>query len=102
MKASDDKMKQGYLLVSIVVPMHNTEKFISDTLVSLLRETQIPLEVVVVDDKSTERSLERVLGFNDNRLRVIEGPGSGAAGAMNAGYGAARGSIIMCCDSDDL
>jgi len=95
-------MKQSPSLVSIVVPTYNTEKFISDTLISLLRETQTSLEVVVVNDKSTDGSLERVLKFNDDRLRIIEGPGNGAAGAMNAGYTAARGSIIMCCDSDDL
>ena len=95
-------MEKGQPLVSVVVPMYNTEKFITKTLQSLLREKETPIEVIVVNDKSTDRSLDRVLEFKDERVRIIDGPGRGAPSAMNAGYAAARGSIIMCCDSDDI
>ena len=90
------------MLVSVIVPMYNAEKFISGTLKSILREKETPIEVIVVNDKSTDRSLERVREFQDERLRVIDGPGCGAPSAMNVGYADARGSIMMCCDSDDL
>ena len=89
-------------LVSVIVPMHNAENYICKTLVSILRETEIPLEVIVVNDKSTDASLERVLEFSDDRIRVIEGPGRGAAAAMNTGFAESRGEFVMHCDADDL
>jgi glycosyltransferase involved in cell wall biosynthesis len=95
-------MNQSRLLVSIIVAMYNAERFISETLVSILREKETPIEVIVVNDKSTDRSLERVRDFHDERIRLIDGPGRGAPGAMNAGLAHARGSIIMICDSDDI
>ena len=95
-------MKQSHSLVSIIVAMYNAEKFISETLVSILREKETPIEVIVINDGSTDRSLERVRDLHDERIHVVDGPGRGAAGAMNAGLDHARGSIIMICDSDDL
>jgi glycosyltransferase involved in cell wall biosynthesis len=95
-------MKHSDLLVSIVVPMYNAEKFVRATLESILQETTVSIEVIVVDDKSTDHSVDRVREFKDPRVRVIEGMGRGAPSAMNTGYGEARAPIIMCCDSDDL
>ena len=95
-------MKQSHSLVSIIVAMYNAEKFISETLVSILREKETPIEVIVVNDGSTDCSLERVRNFHDERIHVVDGPGRGAARAMNAGLAHARGVIIMICDSDDL
>ena len=90
-------------LVSVIVPMYNADRFISATLASILQERDIPLEVVVVNDGSTDASLDRVQAINDERVRIVEGPGKGgAATAMNLGLTAARGEIIMRCDADDL
>ena len=61
-------MKQSHMLVSIIVPMYNAEKFISATLESILREKEISIEVIVVNDKSTDRSLDRVRDFHDERI----------------------------------
>lgn len=88
--------------VSIIVPMYNAEAFISATLASILQERHISLEVVVVDDGSTDASLERVHAIDDRRVRVINGPCQGIAAALNAGMAEARGEIIMRCDADDL
>lgn len=90
------------VLVSIIVPMYNAEAYISKTLISLLSESEIPIEVIVVNDRSTDASLARVLQFRDSRIRVVEGPGRGAAAAMNTGFAEARGAIVMHCDADDL
>jgi GT2 family glycosyltransferase len=98
----DQKMSQGHAFVSIIVPMYNTEKYIHDTLVSILQERSTFIEVIVVNDKSSDGSLGRVQEFDDRRLKVIEGPGCGAPGAMNAGLASVNGSIIMICDADDL
>jgi glycosyltransferase involved in cell wall biosynthesis len=90
------------MLISIVVPMYNAEKFIAATLESILRDKGTVIEVIVVNDKSTDHSLDRVREIQDERIRVIDGPGRGVSSAMNVGYAEARGSIIMCCDADDL
>ena len=95
-------MRKDPVLVSVVVPMHNAEDYISGALLSVLRETQAPMEVIVVNDKSTDASLARVLEFSDQRIRVIDGPGRGIAACLNAGLAAARGAVIMRCDADDL
>ena len=88
--------------VSVIVPMRNAEAFIEQTLFCILSETSIALEVVVIDDLSTDRSREIVTGIHDNRIRVIVGSGTGIAAAMNSGLSAARGDIVMRCDADDL
>lgn len=90
-------------LVSVIVPMYNAEAFISGTLLSILQDRHIPLEVVVVNDGSTDTSLERLRAIDDERVRVINGSCKGGpAAAMNVGLAIARGEIIMRCDADDL
>ncbi len=89
-------------LVSVIIPMYNAEAFISATLDSILQERDISLEVVVVDDNSTDASLDRVGAIKDERVRVVNGPGKGIASALNAGLSKVRGEIIMRCDADDL
>lgn len=95
------KIGRDNVLLSIVVPMRNAENYISKSLVSLLREIETPIEVIVVNDKSTDASLARVLEFSDKRIRVIDGPGRGAAACMNTGFAEARGAVLMHCDADD-
>ncbi len=95
-------MNGSQSLVSIIVPLHNAEKYISQALASVLRESQTPLEVIVVNDKSNDLSLKRVLEFRDERIRVIDGPGRGIAACLNTGLAEARGGIIMRCDADDV
>lgn len=87
--------------VSVLVPMHNAEPYIVTTLASILLEKVVPIEVVVINDKSTDRSLEQVLSICDERIRIIDGPGAGISACLNAGFAAAKGDIIMRCDADD-
>ncbi|MGP1683042.1 MAG: glycosyltransferase family 2 protein, partial [Giesbergeria sp.] len=82
--------------------MYNAEDYISKALGSILRETGIPIEVIVVNDKSTDASLARILAFRDKRICVVDGPGRGISACLNAGLAEARGAIIMRCDADDL
>lgn len=88
-------------LVSVVIPMYNAEAFISSTLNSILQEQTIDLEVIVVNDGSTDRSLSHVLAVKDERIRVIDGPCQGISASLNAGLAAAKSDIIMRCDADD-
>lgn len=89
-------------LVSIIMPMRNVEDFVVDALRSVLQETSIPLEVIVVDDACTDRSRQRVEALADPRVRIAEGPARGVAACLNVGIEAARGDILMRCDADDL
>lgn len=89
-------------LVSIVVPMHNAEAFISETLDSILQESNVPFEVIVVNDACTDSSPDKVLAYQDDRIRMVNGPGQGYVAAVNIGFSSAKGEIIMRCDADDL
>jgi glycosyltransferase involved in cell wall biosynthesis len=88
-------------LVSIVIPMYNAEAFISSTLDSILQEKSVDLEVIVVNDGSTDGSLDQVFAVKDHRIRVVDGPCQGISASLNAGLAAAKSDIIMRCDADD-
>lgn len=88
--------------VSVLIPMRNAELFIATTLTSILQEKDVPIEVVVINDKSTDRSIEQVLSIGDKRICIIDGPGVGISACLNAGLAAAKGDIIMRCDADDM
>lgn len=89
-------------LVSVIVPLYNTERYITAALASILSEHQVPLEVIVVDDGSTDSSLDKVKAIADSRLRLINSPTKGIATALNAGLDAAQGEFLVRCDADDL
>lgn len=89
-------------LVSIIMPLFNAETFVGSALASLLEERQIPLEVVVVNDGSTDDSLLKLHEITDDRIRVVNNTGKGIADALNTGLAKAKGSIIVRCDADDL
>jgi glycosyltransferase involved in cell wall biosynthesis len=88
--------------VSIIMPMHNTERFVSAALDSILKESDTAIEVIVVDDKSSDRSASCVREIKDKRICLLDGEGRGAARAMNIAFAKAGSDIIMYCDSDDL
>lgn len=90
------------LQVSVVMPMRNAEPYVLQALESVLQETSLTLEVVVVDDGSTDRSREIVLSLGDPRVRVLDGPCRGFAASVNTALKAAQGKFVMQCDADDL
>ena len=94
-------------LVSVIIPTFNSAKFISQTLESLLYQTMKNFEVVVVDDCSTDNSVEVVRSFSNRfngRLRVfVLSKNTGVSGLpRNFGIKNARGKYIAFLDSDDL
>ncbi len=90
--------------VSIIIPVHNTERFLFDTIQSVLSQTFTDYELILVDDGSTDGSREIMRDFEDRpNVRVIElRPSRGAAGARNAGLDEAKGRFICFLDADDL
>jgi glycosyltransferase involved in cell wall biosynthesis len=91
-------------LVSIVIPVHNGERFLGRTLASALAQTYDHIEVVVVDDGSTDRTtiIVEAAATNDNRIRLFRTQKSGVALARNLGVSQARGELIAPLDADDL
>jgi glycosyltransferase involved in cell wall biosynthesis len=89
-------------LVSVIITVRNAEAFISETLASILQERTIPIEIVLVDNGCTDATIAKAQALNDNRIQVVQGPRKGISHALNVGYKAARGEIIMRCDGDDL
>jgi glycosyltransferase involved in cell wall biosynthesis len=89
-------------LVSIIMPAYNAEKTIVDSIESVLRQTYINWELIVVNDGSKDSTSEVVLAINDERLRLIEQENGGVANARNNGINYAKGEYIAFLDSDDL
>jgi len=87
--------------VSIVITCFNYERYVGLALRSALEQTIPPLEVIVVNDGSTDGSAAVLAGFGD-RVTVINQENRGQIAATNRGYAAARGDIVMFLDADDL
>ena len=90
-------------LVSVLVSCHNYEAYVVEAVQSALGQTYAPVEVVVVDDGSTDGSLallhERFAG--DRRVRIVAQANAGQAAAMNAAVAAAAGEVLCFLDADD-
>ncbi len=86
-------------LVSVVIPVYNGQRFLRQALKSVFDQTCRPLEVLVIDDGSTDASAEIVRGFDG--VRYIQQGNAGAAAARNAGIAASRGELIGLLDQDD-
>jgi len=86
--------------VSVVIPTYNAASFLEQAVDSALAQTYGAVEVIVVDDGSTDHTAE-VLGRYANRLRVLQQANQGAAAACNAGVEAAAGGWIAFLDADD-
>ena len=99
-------MMKNSVLVSVIVPVFNREAILAETINSVLGQTYIDLELLLVDDGSTDASVQIAEDFarNDARVRVIrrERQPKGAPTCRNIGLEAARGDFIIFLDSDDL
>ena len=89
-------------LVSVVLPAFNAAATIERAVRSILTQSLSDLELIVVDDGSTDRTRERVRGIRDERLRLVERPHLGVAHAANAGTAAAQSRWIARMDADDV
>jgi len=89
-------------LVSILIPAFNAQKWITDTLRSAISQTWEPKEIIVVDDGSTDRTLEIARMFEPDGVRVVTQKNQGAAAARNSAFSLSRGDYIQWLDADDL
>lgn len=89
-------------IVSVVIPVYRSERFVADTIRSVLAQTLADFELIVVDDGSPDRSIAICKAFTDPRIRYVHQGNGGLAAARNAGIRAARARYIAFLDSDDL
>jgi len=87
--------------VTIVIPAYNVSAYIRQAVESALGQTAADLEVLVVDDGSTDATLGQLAGIADPRLKIARQPHSGPAKARNRGVRLARSSLIGFLDGDD-
>lgn len=88
-------------LISCIVPVYNGERFVAEAIDSIISQTYAPIEVVVVNDGSTDGTAE-VLGRYGDRIRVIHQENAGQATARNVGLEASTGPLVAFLDADDL
>jgi glycosyltransferase involved in cell wall biosynthesis len=88
--------------LSVVIPSFNTADFIVAAVESVLKQTYRHLEVIVVDDDSSDDSIDRLLTINDMRLTCVRQANRGLAGARNTGLLLARGTLVGLLDADDI
>lgn len=87
---------------SVVIPVHNRAALVQRAVRSALNQTVPPLEVIVVDDGSSDATIEQVEAIADRRVQIIALPKcGGAAAARNAGLAIASGEVVAFLDSDD-
>lgn len=96
-------MKTTQASISIIVPIWNTEKYLHRCLTSLTRQSKKDIEIVCVNDGSSDNSLEIINEFanKDSRVKVIDQENKGVAVARNVGLKNSTGKYVMWCDSDD-
>ena len=95
---------ENKIWISIIMPTYNSEKIITSSIQSILGQTLDEIELIVIDDCSTDNTVEKIrkIQQQDNRIRLIQqsenrGPGA----AKNAGLKVAVGEYIAFCDADD-
>lgn len=89
-------------LISVIVPAYNAEKTIQESVDSVLGQTFTDFELIVIDDGSTDGTLDILKDIPDPRLQVISQPNSGPPRARNHGVAVAQGDYFAFLDADDL
>lgn len=90
--------------VSIVMPIYNASKFLKESLGGLVQQTLVDIEIICVNDGSTDDSLDIIkrYAFNDSRIKIIDKPNSGYGNTMNRGVEIATGEYIGILEPDDF
>jgi glycosyltransferase involved in cell wall biosynthesis len=89
-------------LVSVIVPLYNAEKYIGQCIASVLAQTWPNIEVIIVDDGSTDGSYETAQKYEGNHVMILRQTNSGASIARNKGLSVAKGSFVQFLDADDI
>lgn len=89
-------------VLSVIIPVYNSENSVFQTLESVLAQTYRHFEIIIVDDGCTDTSIDICKSFADPRIKIIHQQNRGLAGARNTGIRHAQGEYLAFVDSDDL
>ena len=84
------------------MPARNAGDFIRQSIDSVLAQTYPDFELIIIDDKSTDKTREIVNSYADTRIKIVDGQGAGISSAFNTGLEHAQGEYFCRCDADDL
>ena len=104
-KTKDKKatmMIDNNLLISVIMAVYNGERYIAEAIESILGQTYRPIEIVVVDDGSTDGSADIIKSFADPQIRYFYQDNRGLSAARNQGTNLAQGSFFAFLDADDV
>ena len=87
--------------VSVIVPIYNVEQYLSKCVESILAQSYRNLEIILINDGSTDNSLLIAQSFSDNRIRIINKENSGQSDCRYIGYHESKGEFLFFMDSDD-
>ena len=89
--------------ISVIMPVYNAEKYLIDAIDSILNQTFINFEFLIINDGSTDKSKEIILSYNDKRIRYVENETNlKLIKTLNKGIGLANGKYIIRMDADDI
>lgn len=95
-------MQSPVIQISVIIPIYNDALYINEAINSVLSQGIQNLEVILIDDGSTDDFEDKVNEFNDSRIRLIKQANSGAAEARNNGIRHAGGEFVAFLDADDV
>ena len=103
MRLDNEHTTINNIKVSIILPVYNCETYLNRCLDSLLNQTFENIEIIAINDGSTDRSLEilDIYAKNDNRIKVINKKNTGVSDTRNIGLDESKGDYIVFVDSDD-
>lgn len=90
--------------VSVIMPVFNLEEYVCESIESVIKQQFRNWELIIIDDGSTDRTIEKVIGFckNDSRLKLLRQSNQGVSVARNKGIEVSKGKYIAFLDGDDL
>ncbi|MCA1994727.1 MAG: glycosyltransferase [Coleofasciculus sp. S288] len=89
-------------IISVIIPVYNGERTIKETVKSVLNQTLLNLEVIIINDGSQDSTLEVVSSISDPRIKIFSYPNAGVSVSRNRGIAQATGEYISFLDADDL
>lgn len=88
-------------MISVIVPIHNVDKYLNQCIDSIIGQTYHDLEIILIDDGSTDKSKDICDSYSDNRIRVYHTENRGLSAARNLGIDESHGELLYFLDGDD-
>lgn len=87
--------------VSVIIPVYNGEKYIKRCLNSIINQTYKNIEIIIINDGSTDKTVEKIEEISDERIKLFNRENKGVSNARNFGINVCTGKFLIFCDADD-